>query len=303
MAIPEFKSFILPVLKFAGDGGDHSLNEVRAHLTQVFQMNEQDLAEPLPSGVQTRFSNRVQWARTYLVKAGLLDPTGRGRFRITERGKQVLHDPPDVIDKAYLSRFSEFAQFSAITPSASDQETPEGDGHGLTPQELLDSIYQDLRQALVDELLTQLKKASPKFFEQVVVDVLVKMGYGGSRADAGRAVGQSGDEGIDGIIKEDRLGLDVVLLQAKRWDNPVGRPHVQNFVGSLAGQRATKGVFITTSQFTQDATDYVKSISPKVVLIDGRTLAQFMIDFEVGVAEQVVYKIRRIDTDYFEDEP
>ncbi len=300
MAVPEFKYFILPVLKMAADQREHSLIEARDYLKSHFSLSEADLLELLPSGIQSRFSNRVQWARTYLVKAGLLAAAGRGKFKITDRGLKVLRDPPKIIDKPFLRQFDEFKEFSTV--SEDDTTVIEHDDSDATPQEVLERTYQDLRRSLALELLDQVKKSSPAYFERIVVDLLVRMGYGGSRHDAGAAVGRSGDGGIDGVIKEDRLGLDVVLIQAKRWDNPVGRPVVQGFAGSLDGQRAKKGVFITTSTFTSDAREYVKIIEKKIVLIDGEALTQLMIDFDIGVAEQAIYKVKKLDLDYFDEQ-
>ena len=292
---------MLPLLQFAGDGKEHTIGEARDHLAKALQISEQDIRELLPSGTQSRFDNRVTWGRTYLTKAGLLDRTGRGRFRITDRGRRVLASPPPRIDKKFLRQFSEFVEFTTTVAQPDDDETDIESEKGAerTPQELLEASYQSLRKALAAELLSLVSKCSPSFFERLVVDLLVAMGYGGSRKDAGQAVGQAGDGGIDGIIKEDKLGLDVVYIQAKRWSGSVSRPVVQAFAGSLEGQRARKGVLITTSQFTQDAKEYVKVIEKKIVLIDGEQLGQLMIDHGIGVAEINNYVVKRVDADYF----
>lgn len=233
-----------------------------------------------------------------MTKAGLLETTGRARFRITERGLSVLQNNPTVINNDFLSRFPEFLQFRAIRRTTRrDYNEPAG-----TPEETLEASYQNLRGELVQELLERVKGCTPSFFENLVVDLLVAMGYGGSKKDAGQAIGRTRDGGIDGIIKEDKLGLDVVFIQAKRWDGTVGRPVVQAFAGSLEGQRARKGVLITTSQFSPDAVDYVGRIEKKIVLIDGEELCQLMIDHGVGVTEVARYVVKKIDSDYFGDE-
>jgi restriction system protein len=256
----------------------------------------------LPSGVQGLFENRVNWARTYMKKAALVEATKRGIHRITKRGLEVLKKKPERINGAFLANFQEFKDFKALRHNKEEEETPELDLNNKTPEETLEGAYQKLRGDLAAELLQRLKTCSPTFFERLVVEVIVKMGYGGTRKDAGRAIGKSGDGGIDGIIKEDKLGLDAIYIQAKRWDNTVGRPEIQKFVGALTGQRAKKGLFITTATFSADAEDYVSRIDAKVVLIDGETLAQLMIDHNVGVSTVGAYEIKKIDSDYFAEE-
>lgn len=305
MAIPNFQSLLLPLLLIVSDGQEHNRAEAHDALAQRFNLTEQEKSELLPSGRQERFDNRVAWAKAYLKMAGLLESTSRGKFRITSRGMDVLKSKPPQIDVKFLMQFPEFV---ASRNNASRQSSPaqndgtNGDEHNQTPEELLESSYQNLRRTLAKDLLDRVKQASPRFFEALVIDLLVAMGYGGSRKDAGEAVGQSGDGGIDGIIKEDKLGLDAIYIQAKRWDSTVGRPLIQAFAGSLEGQRARKGVFITTSQFSQDAKDYVNRIEKKIVLIDGEQLAQLMIDHGIGVAEIANYVVKRIDQDYFSEE-
>lgn len=243
------------------------------------------------------------WAKTYLKKAGLVATPSRGRVKITERGLSVLNKNPSYIDQKYLRQFPEFIEFKDFRNEHLSQDNLgfEKIESNLTPQEILENSYQDLRNKLAHELLDQVKGSSPEFFERLVVDLLVAMGYGGSRSEAGERVGKSGDDGIDGIIKEDKLGLDTVCIQPKRWQNTVGRPDIQAFVGSLAGNRARKGVFITTSQFSKEAIEYVHRIEQKVVLIDGDNLAQMMIDHNVGVSEESRYTVKKIDSDYFEE--
>jgi restriction system protein len=304
MPIPDFQSAMLPVLQLAQDGKDHTLREAVEAIAVEFKATEEERNELLPSGRQRRLHNRVGWAKTYLQKAGLLEPNGRGRFRITSRGREVLQRRPSRIDMKFLEQFPEYNAFAALQHNAAEAEpsAPELPSATETPEEVLEESYQELRRRLADELLDRIKACDPKFFEKLVVDLLVTMGYGGSRKDAGQAVGQSGDEGIDGIIKEDRLGLDVVYIQAKRWTNTVGRPVVQAFAGSLEGQRARKGVLITTSDFSREARDYVRQIEKKIVLIDGGELAKLMIDHGVGVTEVAAYTVKKLDLDYFGDE-
>lgn len=301
MAIPDYQSCMLPLLKLVADGNDHSLREVVDLLAGVFQLTEAERAELLPSGGQQVFHNRIGWARSYLKKAGLLDAPRRGVFRITPRGLDVLARQPVRIDVRFLEQFPEFVQFreGSRKEGAELPALPQEESDG-TPEEMLELAHQKIRSELAQELINRILLCSPAFFESLVVELLVKMGYGGSRKDAGERIGQSGDGGIDGIIKEDRLGLDVIYLQAKRWQGSVGRPEIQKFVGALQGQRARKGVFITTSGFTADAVDFVSRVDTKVVLIDGSLLASLMIDFDVGVSVAAAYTVKKIDSDYFD---
>jgi len=299
LTIPDYETIMLPLLKLAGDGKEHTKGAVIEELARHFSLTEDEQKELLPSGNQAKFTNRVGWARTYLTKAVLLETTGRARFRITKRGLQVLGQNPAVINNDFLNRFPEFVQFRSRSQKSVKQESADSI---QTPEETLEASYQGLRGQLVQELLERMKGCTPSFFESLVVDLLVAMGYGGSRKDAGQAIGRTRDGGIDGIIKEDRLGLDVVYVQAKRWEGTVGRPTVQAFSGSLDGQKARKGVLITTSQFSPDAVDYVGRIEKKIVLIDGEQLCQLMIDHSVGVTEVARYVVKKIDSDYFGDE-
>jgi restriction system protein len=306
MPIPDYQSAMLPILQMTADGADHTLAEGVETIAKAFKVTDEEKAQLLPSGSQRIIYSRVGWAKTYLLKAGLLEFRGRGKFRITERGQAVLKGKPVRIDGDFLKQFPEYQAFAGIS-EADTAQTPAAPGATEpsstdTPEELLEESYQALRRSLADELLERVRACSPAFFEKLVVDLLVAMGYGGSRKDAGQALGKSGDEGIDGIIKEDRLGLDVVYLQAKRWANTVGRPVVQAFAGSLEGQRARKGVLITTSDFSREARDYVKQIEKKIVLLDGVELTKLMIDHGVGVTEVATYTVKKADLDYFEDE-
>lgn len=301
MAIPDYQSIMLPLLKYLGDRKEHQLQETIDAMATQFGLTQEERREVLPSGRQPIIDNRVGWARTYMKKAGLIEYIKRGFFRITERGKDVLGEEPKQINVRFLKRFPEFIDFQALKKGEEEQEETEEKAK-LTPEESIESAYQRLRQNLAAELVQQIKNCSPSFFERLVIDLLISMGYGGTRRDAGEAIGRSGDEGIDGIIKEDRLGLDIVYLQAKRWENPVSRPEIQKFAGALQGQKAKKGIFITTSAFTKDAKEYAEKIESKIVLIDGEKLAQLMIDHNVGVSQVASYAIKRVDNDYFNED-
>ena len=303
MPIPDYQTVMLPLLRLLKDKEEHSLRDTIERLGSEFNLSESEMKELLPSGQQEIFHNRIGWARTYMKKAGLLETTRRGHFQITERGLQVLERNPKRIDVKFLDQFDEFKQFRALRhvkiAEGGAQEPTDVD---TTPEESLETAYKRLRDGLANDLLAQIKSSSPSLFEKLVVELLVKMGYGGTRQDAGKAIGKSGDEGIDGIIKEDRLGLDIIYIQAKRWENTVGRPEVQKFAGALQGQRAKKGIMITTSFFSQEAIDYASRIDSKIVLIDGERLAQFMIDNNLGVSVTANYEVKKIDTDYFTEE-
>lgn len=305
MSIPDYQALMLPLLRLASDGAEHAMRDVVEALAEELKLTEEERRELLPSGQQARFANRVHWARSYLKQAGLLDSPRRGYMMISQRGREVLSESPAELNVDFLMRFPEFQEFrskSGTQSGANSGSTGSGGSVGATdetPEESVEAAYQDIRSELAKELLEQVKNSSPPFFEQLVVDLLVKMGYGGTRSDAGQAIGKSGDGGIDGIIKEDRLGLDIVYIQAKRWEGTVGRPEIQKFAGALQGQRARKGVFITTSAFTRDAEDYASRLDSKIILIDGVRLADFMMDFDVGVTPFAVYELKRIDADYF----
>jgi len=302
MTIPDFQSIMLPLLRIAGDSREHNIHEAVNELAKIFGVSEEEQAKLLPSGQQPVFYNRVGWARTYLKKAGLLIDPRRGFFEITDRGKDVLSKDPTRIDMKYLRQFPEYIEFRETTRDAEQQDDVDDLSGSLTPEEELEEAYIKIREDLGNELLDYVTKSTPGFFEKLVVELLVNMGYGGSRRDAARAVGQSGDEGIDGIIDEDRLGLDTIYIQAKKWknDSSVGRPEIQKFVGALQGKRAKKGIFITTSRFTESAKEYAFNIDTKIVLIDGQRLTDLMIDYGVGVAHRTTYEIKSLDTDYFE---
>jgi restriction system protein len=272
-------------------------------LSQQFGLSPEEREQLLASGQQTVIRNRAGWARTYLKKAGLIESVRRGYFRIADRGRSVLASKPKRIDVRFLEQFPEFVAFRDLRHERSEEKSENlVVGADATPEEALDGAYQRLRVDLESDVLEHVKAASPSFFERMVVELLVRMGYGGSLRDAGQAVGKSGDGGIDGIIKEDHLGLDVIYIQAKRWDGTVGRPDIQKFAGALQGHRARKGVFITTSAFSAEAIDFASRIDSKIVLIDGTTLARYMIDNDVGVSTSRSYDVKRVDSDYFTEE-
>jgi len=302
MPIPDYQSIMLPLLRFAADKQEHSVRETIEALAGLFGLTADERNELLPSGQQAIFDNRVAWATTYTKKAELITATKKAHYQVTGRGLSALAENPAIINSKFLRRYSEFTEFQNRKnnkKSLSSPSTEEADEQ--TPEESIEVAYQRLRNDLATELLQQIMQCSPTFFERLVVDLIVRMGYGGSRKDAGQAVGRSNDGGIDGIIKEDRLGLDAIFIQAKRWESVVGRPEIQKFVGALQGQRARKGIFITTSAFTDDAKNYVSMIETKVVLIDGETMANYMIDFNVGISSIRSFEIKRIDSDYFTD--
>lgn len=305
MPIPDFQTLMLPLLRFADDGKEHSVAEARGSIAIEFSLTNEELAQLLPSGRAPVFANRLAWAKVYLERAGLLHSPKRAHFVISDEGRGLLVDPPKRIDIKYLGRYPAFAAFrerKGESGGAEEKVTSEETSAAETPEESLEHAYSKLRGDLATEVLARIKKATPEFFEQLVVELLLKMGYGGSRKEAGEAIGRSGDEGIDGTINEDRLGLDIIYLQAKKWENTVGRPEIQKFVGALHGKRARKGVFLTTGTFSQEARRYVAHIDPKVVLIDGAQLADLMIDYDLGVTPRATYQVKQIDSDYFGDE-
>jgi restriction system protein len=290
-----------PLLRFLSDEKEHKIDEAIAALSKEFGLSAEEQQRMLPSGQQTVIRNRIGWARTYMAKAGLIDSVRRGFFRLSQKGKTILASRPERIDIHFLEQFPDFVAFRDLHHKEGD-EKKETAQEAQTPEEAFDDAHQRLRTDLETDLLDQVKAASPAFFERIVVELLVKMGYGGNLHDAGQAVGQVGDGGIDGIIKEDRLGLDVIYIQAKRWDATVGRPEIQKFVGALGGNRARKGVFITSSGFSKDAVEFVDRIESKIVLIDGRELARLMADHGVGVSTIQTYDVKKVDSDYFVEE-
>ncbi len=303
MAIPDYQTVMLPLLKLVRDEKEYSLRELIDDLANEFKLSQEEKEKLLASGRKAIFYDRVGWAKTYLGQAKLLEFTRRGFFKISERGVKLINENPQTVNDKTLLQFPEFQEFikrksKKIEKTVLEIITEVED----TPDESLESAYQTIRNALAVEIIEKIKSCSPIFFERLVVELLVKMGYGGTLHEAGQAVGRSGDGGIDGIINEDRLGLDVIYLQAKRWEGNVSRPEIQKFAGALQGKRARKGVFITTSDFTKEAREYVAMINSKIILIDGEELAELMIDYNVGVSVATTYEIKRIDSDYFAEE-
>lgn len=291
---------MLPLLQLTADQKEHSMQDATDALAVQFELSEKEIMQLLPSARKRIFYDRVGWALTYLKKAGAITAPRRGRFEISQRGLDILKDPPDRISVSFLERFAEFVEFrTRKSDTDTDEVTHVSDQGTQTPEEAIEVAYQNLRQNLADEILRTIKSCSPAFFERLVIDLLVTMGYGGTRTDAGKAIGKSGDDGIDGIINEDRLGLDVIYIQAKKWENSVGRPEIQKFAGALQGQRAKKGIFITTSTFTKDAQDFAARIDSKITLVDGASICQLMIDYGVGVNPVATFELKRLDSDYF----
>jgi restriction system protein len=300
MAIPDFQTIMRPLLEHLADGAVKSNSETIEVLSKHFQLTDEEVVELLPSGQQSVFTNRIAWAKAHLKKAGLLESPSRGLYKVTPRGLEALAQCSQRINLKYLKQFEEYNYGNSGNHNTKEKEESTS-SDTLTPSEQIENGYQRIREELEDELLAKIKESSPAFFERLVVELLVVMGYGGSRKDAGQTIGGSGDGGIDGVIKEDRLGLDAIYIQAKRWEGVVGRPEIQKFAGALQGQRARKGVFITTSGFSKEAADYVSMIENRIVLIDGKQLTGLMIDFGVGVSKIASYDVKRIDSDYFEE--
>ncbi len=305
--IPDFQSIMLPLLTLLKDDNEHSLRDIITEISNQFNLTDEERTQLLPSANQTVISNRVGWARTYLKKANLLETPKRGVLKITEDGIVILSQNPSRIDVKFLQtlpRFQEWQQSYANKGdnlATGDLENKIEIQTGRTPEELLGYSYNQLKEELASELIDKIKSCSPAFFELLVIDLLIKMGYGGSKREAGEVIGKSGDGGIDGIIKEDKLGLDTIYVQAKRWENAITIHQVRDFAGSLLGKKAKKGIFITTSSYPASAKEFVSSIEPKIVLIDGNELANLMIEYKVGVSVKKNYEVQRLDSDYFEE--
>lgn len=312
MAIPDYQTLMLPVLQIASDGNEHRISDVVSQLAENYALTDVELGELLPSGKQSVFSNRVHWAKTYLSQSKLVESTRWGRFKITERGRSVLAEKPARIDRQFLSRFPEFNAFvggqktsaplSVKQPSPA--ESPKGEISVSTPDEILRFTIVILDTALANELLSRILNTTPAFFEQLIIDLLLAMGYGGSHENAGRAIGKSGDGGLDGVIDQDRLGLDRIYIQAKRYspDNPVTEPDIRGFSGSLGANKAMKGIFVTTSYFTKPSIEFAEKTPQKIVLIDGKELTRLMIRHSVGVRIAETFHIKKIDDDFFSDD-
>lgn len=295
--IPDFQTLMLPFLKYAADKAEHTTREVREYLARYFRLSEEELQQYFPSRRASIFNNRVAWAKAYLKMAGFIENTQRGHFKITSAGLEVLRTNPEKIDLKFLSQYPGFKSYLSRVPASADAVEM-----AQTPEEVLEDTYKQLRKTLAAEVLSLVKSCSPAFFERLVLDLMLKMGYGGAMGSESKISGRPGDEGIDGVIREDRLGLDLIYLQAKRWNTPVGRPEIQKFVGALAGHGVKKGVFITTSFFTQEAKDYLPKTDVRVVLVDGEQLAELMIDFDLGVATRKTIPLKSVDSDYFSED-
>jgi restriction system protein len=299
MPIPKYYEMHKPFLEFIRDGQLHSLKELKMQMAEYFDLEDADLAELLPSGRQTIFVNRIGWARTYLKKSGLIDSPARATFVITQQGLDVLQDNPDVIDNAYLMRFESFREFQNSAENTSDHNGTPNDERGTTPDDTFEDSFKKINDNLADELLSEVMKLSPTAFEQMVIDLLSKMGYGAFE-NAGRTTAITGDEGIDGIIMEDKLGFNLIYIQAKKWDldRTVGRPEVQSFVGAISG-KGGKGLFVTTAKYSKQASDY--ATHQHIILIDGQKLAKLMIEHDFGVTVKKTFAIKAIDTDVFNE--
>lgn len=297
MPIPQFRNIILPFLESLADGKEHSMKEVESGLAKKFNLSQEELDQATPSGRMTVFENRTGWSKTYLKKAGLVEAPRKAFFKITKLGLAVLAKKPEIIDTKFLSQFASFKEFQDGDEDSVQEKSETSEN---TPEEIMQAGYQRIIKKLKDDLLDNLKSQSPRFFEQAVIDLLVGMGYGGSRKDAGQAIGKPGDEGIDGVIKEDKLGLDLIYVQAKRWNSTVGRPEVQSFVGALSVKFVKRGILITTSNFSREAVEFASKSG--IILIDGSQLAQLMIEHNIGVSVMEKYEIKKIDSDYFEAE-
>lgn len=317
MAIPKYDEMYREFLEVLSDNKPHKISEIRDTLAIVFHLSDDERNELLPSGKQPLFNNRVNWTASYLKQAGLIKNSSRGIYNISAAGAEVLRTYFHKIDNSFLLKFDSFREFlsrSIPTVSASatnsstvlsdDLVTRQSEVSSESPQDILDSAYNKINTALIDDILSEIMKQSPAFFERLVVYLLTQMGYGGSLKGAGTVTRTTGDEGIDGIIREDKLGFNLIYIQAKRWErtSTIGRPDLQKFVGALAGQGAAKGLFITTAQFTKEAVDYAKKQhTTKIILIDGITLAKLMIEYNVGVSVEATYSIKRIDSDFFDN--
>ncbi len=298
--IPDFQTIMLPLLKAFQNGKEKTSKELREEMVSHFNISEDEQKEKIPSGKQPLYYNRVAWAIAYLKMADLISSPLRAVYTITEEGKKVLENPPEKITINFLKQFDSFSK-----NRNPEKDTELDDNNQIvekTPDELIEIGYKQVKNELSLQILNQIKDCSPYFFEKLVLDLLIKMGYGGSEMANGEVTPKGSDEGIDGIIKEDKLGLDKIYIQAKKWENCVGRPEIQKFVGALQGKRAKKGIFITMSTFTKEALEYAENLDVAVILIDGKKLANYMIENELGVSLKQNYKIFNVDTDYFIEE-
>ncbi len=301
--VPDFQSLMLPLLKLLGDKQIHKSSELVSQIADHFKLSEEDRNEMLPSGTQLKLTNRVHWAISRMKHAGLLENTSRGSCRITDAGLDVLSRSPNQINLKYLRTFQVFKDWENAfrQPKITEGQCDNGEILTIPPEELMETSHTELTKVLQSEILDKIKSCSPKFFEQLVIDLLLKMGYGGSKVEAGEVLGKSNDGGIDGLIKEDRLGLDAIYVQAKKWENSVPVSQVRDFAGALLSKKAKKGIFITTSSFPNSAKEYVASIEPRIVLIDGEQLAELMIEHDLGVSVKKTFAVKKLDIDYYEE--
>lgn len=303
MAVPDFQTLMLPILKIFNDSKEHHVEEVRRIIAKNFDLNDEDLNSLLPSGTSKLYNNRVAWSITHLKMADLIESTKRSIYLITKDGLELIAKNPSRIDLNLLKTISAYAEKKKSWGKTEEFEPTDSiEKSEKTPDELIEEGYEKIKFEISNEIIRTIKSCSPHFFEKLVLDVLINLGYGGSNLDQAKVLGKTGDDGVDGLINEDKLGLDVIYVQAKRWENQVGQPEIQKFAGALQGQRAKKGIFITTSNFSKPALEYVEKIENRIILIDGKKLAELMIDNNVGVSTKKVFSIKRIDTDYFIEE-
>ncbi len=299
MSVPKYFEMHKPTLKFLSDGKIHTSREIKAFLIDYFHLSNEDVMLMVPSGRITYLSNRASWARTYLKNAGLIESPAKGKFIITEEGQKAFLESPEVIDSDYLMKYDSFRAFKNRTQSEDTDIQKNLEDNSETPDDALENAFKQINDSLADDILSEVMKLSPTAFEKMVMDLMSKMGYG-TFENAAMRTAVTGDEGIDGIIMEDKLGFNLIYIQAKRWneEHPVGRPEVQAFVGAIAG-KGGKGLFVTTSKFTKQAIDYAKN--QHIILMDGNKLANFMIEYNFGVSIKKTFEIKAIDTDVFSD--
>jgi len=299
-SIPQYHTLMLPLLKVMESGADMTTKQMRDAVAAHLELTAEALSQRLPSGTQTAFDNRMGWARTYLFKAGLIDRPRRATYAISQSGKQLLLNPPATIDTDFLRTYDQFKEFIGTGSNAREGLAPNNEtDNDLTPEEQIERGVRQIQGELKDEVLDRVKQLPPEGFEQLVLQLLVGMGYGGSMADV-QGVARGADGGVDGVVNQDHLGLDRIYIQAKRWEGSVGRPIIQGFVGALAGVGASKGVIMTTSTFAQPAQEYVKTLTDRrIILVDGKRLSELMVKHGIGVSTKQTFVVQRMDEDFF----
>ena len=303
MAVPDINTLLRPLLGFAGDGEEHATRDAVECLSHGFGLSPDERDQLIPSGYRTVMLNNVAWARAHLNKAGLIENTQKGMFKITAQGKSLLEEGPNPLDIRTLNaRLPEQAERESNEETNLRDATTPDTCPPVAPEDAIVKALELINERLINDVLDRVRSVPPAFFEQLVLDLLIKMGYGGSRREAASRLGRTGDGGIDGTIIEDRLGLDTIYVQAKRWQGTVGRPEIQKFAGALVGRHANKGVFITTSIFSAEARAFAETFSTRIVLIDGVTLSRLMVEYGLGVSTVATYDIKRLDRDYFDKE-